>query len=462
LSSPTQANYADEALPAVPAPGGSPVAEELPGGNVVWNLFRRLAGHPVATNALALYGIQFAGYVIPLLTLPYLARVLRAQEFGLLLFSQSFALWASITLEYGFNLCATREVAQNRGNRAALAATAAGVLGAKLILLFGFTVIASLAAFTVGNFRQHPNYFLWAIPQALAFGFSPFWYFQGTERMVGAVVVEFFARIAAAASIFLIVRTPEDGWKALAALAAAGCAVLLIQMVWMYGEIGFRRPRWEESIRALKLGWDMFLFRGAYNVYSAANAFILGLFVPAVQVGYYGGAERIARAMQGLTLPFTQALYPHMSRLASGGTPKATRLARFTLPLAGGGGLLLAVGLALLASRLVHLILGREYESSIRVLYIFALIIPLNAMNNALIMQWMLPHGMERMVRAAVAGAILINVISASVLAPLYAHLGMAWAILIAEAFQSVALVAMLLRGDLALREIFREARSYD
>src|SRR5271170_3117675 len=99
---------------------------------------RRLSRHPVAKNMLALYGIQFAGYVIPLATLPYLARVLRPERFGLLLFAQSFAMWASITFEYGFNLSATREVAQNRQNQNALASTAAGVLGAKLMLLAGF------------------------------------------------------------------------------------------------------------------------------------------------------------------------------------------------------------------------------------------------------------------------------------------------------------------------------------
>lgn len=384
--------------------------------------------------------------------------MLQAQEFGLLLFSQSFAIWVSITLEYGFNLYAAREVAQNRGNREALAGTAAGVLGAKLILVSGFIVIISVVGLTVGNFRQHPNYFLWAILQALAFGFSPFWYFQGSERMVGAVLVEFFARIFAAAAIFLVVRTPQDGWKALAALAAAGWAMLLIQTLWMYWEIGLSRPRWKDSVRALKLGWDMFLFRGAFNIYGSANAFILGLFVPALQVGYYGGAERIARAAQGLTGPFTQALYPHMSRLASDNTPKATRLARYTLSLAGAAGFVLAGVLALFASRLVLLILGRDYESSIRVLYVFALILPLNAVNNAVIMQWMLPRGMERIVGAIIVGAILINVISASVLAPLFGYIGMAWAILVAETCQLAALITILLRRDFMLQRIFRVA----
>lgn len=423
------------------------------------SLVRRVFNHPVAQNALGLYGVQIAGYVIPLVTLPYLARVLHPEGFGLLLFSQSFALWASLTIEYGFSLSATREIAQNRGETGLLATTAAGVLGAKTVLLSGFLVIAGTAAWSVANFRQHPIYLLWALPQTLAFGFSPFWYFQGTERMVRAVIAEFLARAAAAAFIFLLVRTPGDGWKVLALQAAAGCATLVIQTSWMYQEIGFRWPRWKDSIRALRAGWDMFLFRGAYHIYSTANAFILGLFVSSVQVvGYYGGAERISRSLQGLTLPLTQALYPRMSHLVSQSTTKAARFARLTLSVAGGSGLALALALVLLARLLVQIILGPEYESSVSVLYVFAAFLPVNATNSALIMHWMLPLGMERTVGAVTLGAIVVNVILAALLAPRFAHVGMAWAILIAETGKFTVLVIILLWRGLTPLNVLRES----
>ena len=421
---------------------------------------RGFISHPVAKNTLALYGIQIAGYVIPLITLPFLARVLRPEGFGLLLFAQSFAFLASITVEYGFTLSAAREVAQNRGNNESLAAIAAGVLGAKLILLSVFIVFAGVARLTVDSFRQHPIYLVWAIIQALAFGLSPFWYFQGTEQMVGAVLVELFVRAAAAASIFFLVRTPPDGWKALASLAMAGCAIALLQTIWMYWQIGFSRLRWKESTRALRIGWKMFLFRGASYIYGAANTFILGLFVPSVQVGYFGGAERIFKAIRGLSLPFGQAFYPHMTRLISADAPKATRLARWTIPLAGAVGIVFAVALTLFAHPVVLLILGPNYDASVRVVYVFALIVPLDAINNALIMHWMLPHGMERAVGAVTAGGIVINVISASVLAPLFAHYGMAWAILIAEASQVIALAVIIFRRSLEVRKLTATAKS--
>lgn len=57
-----------------------------------------------AQNLLALYGVQFANYLLPLITLPYLTRVLGPESWGSLVVVQSFAQYLSLLVEYGFNL----------------------------------------------------------------------------------------------------------------------------------------------------------------------------------------------------------------------------------------------------------------------------------------------------------------------------------------------------------------------
>lgn len=408
---------------------------------------QRYLEHPVARNVLALYGIQFAGYVLPLLTIPYLARTLHPQGFGLLLFFQSFALWASLTIEYGFNLSAAREIARNRANNDVLATLASGVLGAKVLLLSVFLLLAGTVAWSVTIFRAHPLYLVFALLQTLTFGFSPFWYFQGMEKMVPAVTVEFLCRGAAVALIFGLVANPGDGWRVLALQGVAGCGILLIQSRWMYKEIGFRWPQWKQSRCALRDGWDMFVFRGAYQIYGTANAFILGMFSPSLQVvGYFGGAERIAKPLQGLTAPLTQALYPHMSRTLAESRQKALAMARWTVAACCGTGLVLALVIASLGRSFVAIFLGPAYGPSVPVLYVFALVLPINALNSALIMQWMLPSGMEKLVGRVTLGAIAINLTAAAWLALRMGPIGMAWAILLAESCKAAALISIVLR----------------
>jgi PST family polysaccharide transporter len=408
--------------------------------------------HPIARNVVSLYALQWAGYVIPLLTLPYLARVLRPQGFGLLLFSQSYAIWASLLIEYGFNYSATRDVARARDNEGALTQIAASVLGAKLLLFSSIVVISVTAILCVPIFRTHPIYLLCTLPQILAGGFSPFWYFQGTELMVRVISVEFSARVLFTSLIFLAVHNSGDGWKALLLQGCAGCSSTLITTLLMYREIAFARPRWPKSREALRDGWSMFLFRGSYSIFATANAFILGLMASPVQVGLYGGGERIARAMQSQITPMTQAFYPRISHMFLKSEASAKRMARMVIGISGFAGLLLGLGLALLAHPLTRILLGPGYDGSVTVVRVFALLLPISSLNNGLIMHWMLPQRMDSKASRSIQGAIVVNVAAAVLLAPKFAHVGMAFAVLAAETFMLATIVVILVRSGTVSR----------
>jgi polysaccharide transporter, PST family len=399
-----------------------------------------LRRNPLFQNAIALYAVQLAGYVVPLVTVPFLARVLRPDGFGLLALAQSFALWLSILLEYGFNLSASRAIASHRDNPIRVAETAAGVLGAKGVLLVVVTVIAAVAAPVVPALRQHPEYLLWAFLQTLAWGFTPFWYFQGTERVVRLAVIEVGARGLATAAIFLVVRTAGDGWKVLALQASAGLVSTITLLIWLYHEVPWRWPGRSHALAALKEGWGMFVFRGAHGLYTTMNVLVLGLFAPTRAVGFYGGAERIARAVLNLLAPLSQTLYPRISHLVTRDPRKAAGMARFALALIGGAGLILGGILALTAPLGVRILLGPGYEASIPLLRGLALLIPLNGASSALAMHWLFPVGMERAVTAVVLAGGLVNVALAVVLAPRFAETGMVAAVVVAEVFILLAL----------------------
>jgi len=408
---------------------------------------KRYLRHPVVHNALALYGIQFAEYVLPMITVPYLARVLLPAGWGLVVFAQGFSGWLALVLEYGFGFSATREIARSRDDPEHSANMVAGVVGANILLLIAATIVAFTVYFLVPKFHDNPIYLWLAFVIALTQGIRPLWYFQGLEQMTFPAWLNVAGRVCVTAGIFFWVKTADSGWKVLALQSIAGVIVSGVILAAMYRQIPFRWPSLDSSIGALKTGWTMFLSRSAISLYTLANIFILGLFASQSEVAYYGGAERINRAVLGLLQPISQALYPRMSNLAARNRERAAEAARLGLLFFGGFGILAGAGLAVLAPLVIRILLGSKYEPAVAVFRVMTLIVPLIALSNVLGVQWMLPFGMDKAFSRIILGAGVLNVALAVYLAPHFGSIGMAWSVVAAESFVTFGMWLVLRRS---------------
>lgn len=402
----------------------------------------------VFANAVSLYVVQFAGFILPLFALPYLTRVLGPSGFGAIAVAQSLSLWASIVIEFGFNLSATRIVANHRENPDKLADVAAGVLGAKLLLSSAMAFVLILVRFTVPVFRSQPDLLVWVFLSTVAMGFSPIWFFQGIERLIGVSALEFGLRTVALGMTFWIVRSTSDVWKYLALNASAGLLTTAITLGLVYRNIKWKRPTVSAAVRAIRHNSRMFVFRGVEQLYTSTNAFILGLLAPADVVGYFSGAERLARAGASLMGPLSQAFYPFMNRLVVGHREQAAGLTRWLLVVLGSLGVLAAAGGTVVAPWIIPLVLGADYGPSVASFRLLVWLVPLRAINSILTLQWLLPHGLESAVSTSIARASLIGLLVAMILVPRMGQLGMAIAAISAEA----TAVAFLIRTAWAVR----------
>jgi O-antigen/teichoic acid export membrane protein len=153
--------------------------------------------------------------VLTLVTVPYLARVLRPEGWGPVVFAQSFAGLLTLVLEYGFYLSASREIARCREDEGRVAEIVAEVQAAKLILVMVVTIAAAGALRAIPLFRQHPVHLVFSWLLAVAQGFSPLWFYQGIERQVWPALGELLSKGAAAGLLLTMVRGPGDGALAL-------------------------------------------------------------------------------------------------------------------------------------------------------------------------------------------------------------------------------------------------------
>ena len=411
---------------------------------------RALLRHPVAQNIFALSWVQLATYVIPLVTLPYLARQLGPSGLGLVVFAQSLALTLNLLLEYGFSLSATREIARRRGRQSEVATIAAGVLGAKLVLLAAITVLALVCMLAIPEFRHAPEYLWLAWLDAVALGLLPGWYFQGIERMRLFGAAQVAARVLTAIGIFVLIDDHADGWKVLALQAAFDglCAIVLFGV--MARGIELRRPTVRSALATLRHGRSMFALNGAVSLYTTLNPFVLGLVAPQSQVGFFGGAEKVTRAASRFMVPISMSLFPRVSSMiARDAHAAARRLARRALLLQTVLAVAAAGALVALAPWVVELLFGPRFDAAVPVMRILALILPLIAVSNVLGIQWMLPLGLDRSFVAVCLGAGVLNVVLLLTLGSAFGAEGGAWAVVAAEAAVVAGLVAVLWRRRL-------------
>ena len=135
-------------------------------------------GRKLMENFAYLSLLQMAGYVSPLITLPYLTRVIGVEGFGKIAFASAVMVWIQTVADWGFNYTATRDVARNREDRDKVSDIFSRVLWARCFLMFlSFVLLVLLVSF-IPKFKENAAVIFVTflmIPGHIMF---PDWFFQ--------------------------------------------------------------------------------------------------------------------------------------------------------------------------------------------------------------------------------------------------------------------------------------------
>ena len=395
---------------------------------------------PLKRNIVLLMCVKVSGFLLPLVTLPFLARVLGPREFGELSVAQSLALLLSVLVEYGFLLSATREIASSRDDDDRAAEIVREVNSARLGLALTAGILAIGAHFLLGNPPAWPL-LLGAWLYAIAVSVSPSWYFQGTERVPGFAEIDMGGKAISVTLVFLLVQTPDDGKWALIVLALGPLAATTMSVQLMYRRVLARPLRLAAGMRGIRSGVSMFAFRAAISLYTLANVLILSFYLPPTAVGFFAAAERLVRGGAGLIGPVSQAMFPRIAYLVRVDIRAGALLVRRALVVLASTSFLAAAFTSIFAKEVTRLFFGNGYEPAAELLRLLIWIAPLIAIGNVLGIQWMLSLKLDRPFNLAVIGAGAFNLIGAIIFASTMGTTGMAYVCVATEAFVVVCLV---------------------
>lgn len=304
-------------------------------------------------NAIWQYVLQAIKYLLPLITLPYLTRVLKPEGYAVYAYVVSFMTFAQTFVDFGFNLSGTKEVAEARSPRE-LGLVAGRITQARLLLC----VLAGLACAAVGSvipiMRENAGYASLAYIAVCGRALAPDFLFQGKEQMAPITLRYLVSKSTSTALTFVFVHSVADlYWVPILDILASAIA-----LGWSFGaarrlfglRVSWGRPG--EVMHELAKSGYYCLSNMASTAFSGIITLLIGVAITdAAQISYWSLAMTAVNAVQSLYSPIINSLYPHM--VAGGDFGFAKKLILLSVPF-----VFLGTAAFVLLSRIIVLILG--------------------------------------------------------------------------------------------------------
>jgi len=267
-------------------------------------------------NFLSLGALQIFSYVIPLVTLPYLSRVLGVEKFGVVFFALAFTTYFNILIDFGFGMSATREIAINRHNNKSISNIFNSVITIKMLLVLLSFFVLVLTIIFIPKIRENYIVFLLSFLMCVGNAIYPVWFFQGMEKMKYITFLNILSKTIFLVLIFIFIKQQND-YIIVPLLNSLGFLVAgLIGFYFAVKEfrISLYIPHGSTIKQHFKYSSEFFMTQVSVSLYTNTNTVCLGFVGSEFMVGLYVAAEKIYSAINGLKAPLVTALYPFITR----------------------------------------------------------------------------------------------------------------------------------------------------
>lgn len=388
-------------------------------------------------NFTSLSILQLANYLFPLITLPYIVRILGAANYGLVQFALTLTSYFVLVTDYGFNLSATKQISVHRDDDSRVKSIFSAVLFSKILLGSFSTILLTLLIFSIDKLSQNANVFFASFGIIVGMALFPLWYFQGKEKMHLITLINFFPKLIGTASIFLLI-TEKDDFVILVYISSAiqltvGISGLLTVMI--KDKVFPRIPKPQEILYQLKDGFNLFSSTVFINLYTNSYIIILGFLTTDTIVGYFAAADKIRLASQSFTSILSQSVYPRINYLYQNSKEKFLSFNRKLLRIQIIINFLISASIFLSADLITQIFLGDGFDRSASVIKILAWIPFIVSISNVFGIQTLLVMDKTAQFFRIVFTGAMISLASTFYFIPILNENGAAVSFLLTEIF---------------------------
>lgn len=392
-------------------------------------------GKTVASNFGYLMLLQIASYIFPLLTIPYLARVIGVEGFGKIAFAAAVIVWFKTISDWGFNYTATRDVALSKENLNKVSEIFSNVLWARIVLMFISLLILMIAIAFIPYFRENKNILLVSfllIPGNIIF---PEWFFQAMERMKFITILSLSSKLVFTLLVFIFIKEKSDFilqplFISLGFIVSGLIAMYIILAKW---KIKIHRPKLIEIFKTIKGSTDVFINNIMPNLYNSFSVVLLGFYGGSVANGLLDAGSKFINISQQFLLIVSRVFFPLLSRKID----SHNLYAKINIYLS----IFACISLLILAPFIIRFFYTEEFVSAVIILRIMSISIIFSALISTFGTNFMIVKGYEKKLRNITVVCSFIGFVSAFPLVILYGYIGAAITITLTRAILGLSIL---------------------
>lgn len=362
---------------------------------------------------------QMLVMILPIITAPYISRILGAEGTGIYSYTYSVANYFVLFAMLGLNNYGNRIIAKVRDNKDKLSIEFKSVYTIQFILAFIISILYLLYSCFFVNTNKEIAYIqgLYVLSAILDIN----WFFWGMEKFKLTVTRNTVIKFISVALIFIFVKKPTDLWKYTLIMSIS---ILISQLaIWPFvrkyvnlkEKISIKNA-FKKHLRPMLV---LFIPVIATSVYRIMDKIMLGKMISMEVVGQYEYADKIVNMTIALFTSLGTVMLPKISNLISKGeNDKSKEYLDKSMEFSMFIGLPISVGIISVADNFMPLFLGTEYVLAGRILQCLSISLIFIIIGNNIKTQYLIPNERDKEFIVSVILGAIVNFVLNIVLIP--------------------------------------------
>ncbi len=376
---------------------------------------------------------QILTLIIPLITVPYVSRVVGVSGIGTYSYTYSIVYYFMIIAMLGLNNYGNRTIAMVRDDKVKLTKTFKEIRLLQIISSLGAIILFTI--FTLSFGTKYLTIYLIESMYLLSCMFDINWFFFGLEEFKKTVIRNAIIKILSLVLIFTLVKSSSDLLIYISILSGSTLLSQLILWVFVKEFIDSKiKVVFTDMKKHLLPCLKLFLPVIAVTIYGVMDKTMLGMMTNVKEVGYYENAHRLINILMSIITALGTVMLPHMSNLYANGKEKESRkfiaksmkaIMFLAIPM--------TLGIIAVSKDFSILFFGSEFIKTGDLIILLAVTVLFLAWGNVIRTQYLIPREMDKeYIVSAFLGAI-VNLIANLVLIPIYKSSGACIGTILAE-----------------------------